>query len=86
MHTSENNRTDSFWTANDRARLTKQFIGIGYTEVEVRIIGIAKNAIEVTDATGRKRIIQFKDCSFASEYIARDNIGSVVTLKIRAWT
>jgi hypothetical protein len=86
MHTSDSNRADSFWTANDRARLTKNFIGIGYTEVEVRIIAIAKNAVEVTDATGRKRIIQFKDCSYASEYVARDNIGAIITLKIRAWT
>lgn len=74
------------WTSADRVRLTKQFIGIGYTEVQVRIIAIAKNAVEVADATGRKRIIQFKDCSYASEWIARDNIGAIVTLKIRAWT
>lgn len=45
------------WTAADRARLTKNFIGIGYTDVEVRIVHVAKNAVEVADETGRKRII-----------------------------
>lgn len=45
------------WDARDRARLIKNFIGIGYAGVEVRIVHVAKNAVEVADETGRKRII-----------------------------
>lgn len=66
---------------------TKLFMGkLRYNEVDVMIDFIGEKLIEATDSTGRKRIIQFTDCSFASEYIARQNIGQVVMLKIRAWT
>lgn len=77
---------DHFWTAQDRVRLTRQFIGIGYTQVECRIIQAMQNAVEVADTGGRRRIILFSDCSYASEFMARDNTGQIVELKIKAWT
>lgn len=77
---------ESVWTAADRARLTKNFIGIGYSEVECRIKTIADNAAVVIDSGGKSRVILYADMSYASQYIAQQNPGAVVVLKIKAWT
>lgn len=43
-------------------------------------------AVCVVDEGGMYRVIKWSDMSYASEWIARDNQGAVVLLKIRAWS
>ncbi len=70
-----------------RAEATLIFTsGLRYFEVNVRVLSVAENAIIAADSTGKTRIIRFADCSYASEFIARQNEGRGVMLKIRAWS
>ncbi len=73
----------------DRARDTSQFLrlsGLLYTDVEVRIIELAKNSCIVTDKGGIKRIIKWEDMSYASQTIVRElGPGHVCMLKVRKW-
>lgn len=75
------------WTDADRAWHTTKFIGMAglkYYDVEVRIKSIADNAAVVV-SEGQHRVVLWSDMSYASEWIARDNIGRIVLLKIRKW-
>ena len=77
---------DSFWTAGDRARLTRDFVGKVYYDVTVRIKELADNAAVVVDEGGMHRVIMWSDMSFASFHVAQQNHGHIVLLKIRHWT
>lgn len=77
---------DQFWSANDRARLTRDFVGKVYYDVTVRIKELADNAAVVVDEGGMFRVIMWSDMSFASFHIAQQNPGATVLLKIRHWT
>lgn len=57
-----------------------------YHEVTVKVLSAAENAAVVEDLRGNKRVILWGDLSFASEHIARQNIGTWQALKIRKWT
>jgi hypothetical protein len=72
----------------ERARDTDNFLtatGHKFYPVTVRILTLAENACVVADSGGVQRIIKWPDLSFASEYIARQNPGAIVDLKIKRW-
>lgn len=76
------------WDNAWRVTSTKEFLGMSrllYHDVIVRVIDFSGNAVRVRDSGNIERIIRREDCSYSSWYIAQDNPGAIVTLKVRAW-
>lgn len=76
------------WDNAYRVAQTKDFLrgsNLLYHEVTVRVLSITENAVVCRDTGGVERVALLADLSYASEFLARDNVGGCMVLKIRRW-
>lgn len=75
------------YTAEQRTEDALLFIGsYRYHDIHVLVRSVAENAAITRDKHGKCRVVEWVDMSYSSRFIAEQNVGYWVTLKIRKWS